>query len=115
MDALSNQDVRLWSRLGAVAIVGLVLVIGLMGWARPADRGSIEPTATGLRVMVNTAGRDELRLLPGVGATVADYIVEHRERHGPFTRPVELESVHRIGEKTRRRMERWMGFEAEAE
>jgi competence ComEA-like helix-hairpin-helix protein len=49
------------------------------------------------RVDVNTASRDELRVLPGVGPAIAQRIIERRERVGPFRSVDELFAIRGIG------------------
>ena len=50
------------------------------------------------RVRVNSAGVDDLQRLPGVGPVLAQRIVEHRDRHGPFAAVEDLLDVPGIGE-----------------
>ena len=51
-------------------------------------------------VNVNTAGVDELTIIPGVGPTLAQAIIDERITHGFFYYPEDLLSVKGIGEKT---------------
>lgn len=57
--------------------------------------------AVGVRapVPLNTASREELERLPGVGPVLAARIVEHRERYGPFRRAEHLLMVRGISER----------------
>lgn len=50
-------------------------------------------------VNINTAGVEELDVLPGVGEATARAIVEDRETNGPFSTPEDLMRVSGIGEK----------------
>lgn len=50
-------------------------------------------------VNINTASSEELRLLKGVGASVAERIIEYRETHGGFSNIEEIMNVKGIGEK----------------
>ncbi|MGX9364622.1 Tex family protein [Desulfoplanes sp. PS50] len=50
-------------------------------------------------VEVNTASRDLLTYVSGLGPTLAGNIVAHREEHGPFTTRKELLKVARLGPK----------------
>ncbi|HSM02057.1 MAG TPA: ComEA family DNA-binding protein [Acidimicrobiia bacterium] len=50
------------------------------------------------RIPINTAGAAALEGLPGVGQVLAQRIVEHRERNGPFTVVEDLLEVPGIGE-----------------
>ncbi len=49
-------------------------------------------------VRLNVAGIEELQALPGVGPVLAERIVEHRDRHGPFATVEDLLDVPGIGE-----------------
>jgi len=51
-------------------------------------------------VDVNAAAAAELAQLPGLGPATAARIVEHRERHGPFTACEDLLAVPGIGPAT---------------
>lgn len=55
-------------------------------------------TNTGL-LNINTATAEELDALPGIGPTLAQRIVEYRERNGAFTAVTELSNVDGIGVK----------------
>lgn len=50
------------------------------------------------RIPINTADATALEGLPGVGPVLAQQIVEHRERNGPFTVVEDLLDVPGIGE-----------------
>jgi competence protein ComEA len=50
------------------------------------------------RVSVNTASPEDLEALPGVGPVLAQRIVEHRDRHGPYRVLEDLLDVAGIGE-----------------
>jgi competence protein ComEA len=53
--------------------------------------------ASGGRVNLNTAGAADLDALPGIGPVLAQRIVEHRTRHGPFRTVDQLDDVPGIG------------------
>ncbi|MDE3019289.1 MAG: helix-hairpin-helix domain-containing protein [Nitrospirota bacterium] len=57
------------------------------------------PAASRTRLDLNRATADDLERLPGIGAVLAQRIVEWRQGHGPFTRVEELNNVKGIGEK----------------
>lgn len=57
------------------------------------------PAASQSRVDLNRATADDLERLPGIGAVLAQRIVEWRQGHGPFKRVEELNNVKGIGEK----------------
>jgi len=49
-------------------------------------------------VNINTAGREALATLPGIGEKLAERIVAYREEHGRFETVEELLNVSGIGE-----------------
>lgn len=50
-------------------------------------------------VNINTASKEELAGLKGIGAKKAEAIIEYREQKGPFKAIEEIKSVSGIGEK----------------
>jgi competence protein ComEA len=60
------------------------------------------------QVNLNTAGIDELVLLPGIGEAKATRIIEWRSRRGPFHRVKDLRRVKGFGKKTLQRLERFL-------
>ena len=51
-----------------------------------------------LRLSINTSGADELVLLPGIGPSIAQRIVDYRTEHGLFQNIEELMNVPGIGQ-----------------
>lgn len=67
--------------------------------ALPVILGDSEIKFTGLFVLdPNTAPADSLELLPGIGRTLADRIVEYRATHR-FTREIDITEVRGVGPK----------------
>ena len=69
-------------------IIALVLVVAVSTMAAAAD---------GV-VNINTAGEEQLQLLPRVGPALAQRIIDFREANGPFRSVDELVAVKGIGE-----------------
>ena len=61
---------------------------------------------SGDRINPNTAARDQLMLLPGVGEVTANRIIEAR----PFSKPQDLLDVEGIGSKTFKKLEPFLQF-----
>jgi competence protein ComEA len=53
---------------------------------------------TDARVNINTASTSELEALPGIGKVLAERIVAHRRRYGPFRRAEHLMMVQGISD-----------------
>ena len=51
------------------------------------------------RLNINTASAEELERLPGIGKGLAERIIDHREKFGPFRRPEHLIIVRGISDK----------------
>lgn len=49
-------------------------------------------------VNINTASKEELDTLPGVGPATADKIIEYRETNGQFNSIEDIKNVRGIGE-----------------
>lgn len=62
------------------------------------DRDGNTPPGGG-KVNINTAGKEELERLPGIGPTLARRILDYREAHGGFRSVEELRKVSGIGPK----------------
>ena len=64
--------------------------------AKPAG-ASAAPTTP---VNINTATQQQLETLPGLGAKVAQRIIEYRQKNGNFKKVEDLMNVKGIGEKS---------------
>lgn len=61
-------------------------------------------------VNVNTAGREELTALPGIGETIADRIVAYRQANGAFRSLEDLDNVKGIGSTTLEKLKGKVSF-----
>jgi len=71
--------------------------IAQVGAPPPTPTAEVDPS--GRAVNLNTASSTQLEELPGIGPSLADRIIRHRERR-PFTSVDQLTSVRGIGPKT---------------
>lgn len=74
-----------------------------------ATDGKASPPANS--VNLNTAARDELMQLPGIGETIANRIIEARE-FGAYKKPEDLSRVSGIGLKTIEKIRDYLTFES---
>lgn len=52
------------------------------------------------KIDINSASKEELKTIPGIGDVTAQKIIEYRENNGRFSSVEDLKKVGRIGEKT---------------
>jgi competence protein ComEA len=60
---------------------------------------------TTLRTNINTAAKEELERLPGIGKVIAERIIAHREQYGPFRRTEHLMMVRGISDHKFRQLQ----------
>jgi competence protein ComEA len=58
------------------------------------------PVSSGGKININTADQAQFETLPGIGPSIAQRIVEHRQAHGPFARIEDIVDVSGIGQGT---------------
>jgi competence protein ComEA len=85
---------------GALVLAALFLTAALPAAAAPAADGKAEGKRGASTVNVNTADAGQLALLPRVGPSVAQRIIDYRKKNGPFKSTEDLMLVQGIGEKT---------------
>lgn len=79
---------------------------------RSAEERSAEPLTEGETLDPNRVGPTDLIRLPGIGPSLADAIVRHRETNGGFHGPEDLLDVPGIGPSTLARIRPFLGFSA---
>lgn len=67
--------------------------------AEAHEEPSAEIRAMASRMNINTASAKELATLPGIGKGLAERIIEHREKYGPFRRTEHLIVVRGISDR----------------
>lgn len=110
---IARDRIRLFA---ALAVVTAAIALG--GYVAQSMRAGAAVDATTApaqadmlyRVNINTAGADELHLLPGVGPSIAQRIVAARA-DGPFATPDDLGRVNGIGAKIIARLSPYIRFE----
>lgn len=72
---------------------------------------SIQESETSTKININTADKNMLMTLPGVGQSIADAIISYRESFGGFRNIEELKNVYKIGEKSYARLKEFVKVE----
>jgi competence protein ComEA len=83
-----------------VAILGLVGFVAWQNLPRTSKPTEERIAADSVRIDINRADRGELMMLPGIGPSLADRILDYREAHGPFEGLADLRKVPGIGPAT---------------
>ncbi len=87
----------------ALFVISSVFVLGITGWQLVRrSRETVLPSrdTAAVRVDINSAGRRELTLLPGIGDKTARLILRDREENGRFGTVGDLSRVKGIGRST---------------
>lgn len=93
--------------LGQGLMAGQTVTLGANGSLTLGQMDAAERLALDLPIDLNRATRDELMLIPGIGETTADSIVQFRNTSGLFRKVADLKEVPGIKEKKFKRWERY--------
>ena len=78
-----------------IAIAMLVLLPTML-----LAQGKVASTQPGTsQININTANESQLTTLPGIGPTIAERIIRHRQEIGPFKTTEDLKQVKGVGDK----------------
>jgi competence protein ComEA len=94
---------RMWVAMLAAVGMAVASAAGTVSGAgqqqqQQGQNGAQTPPASQL-VNLNTASAADLQKLPGIGAAMANRIVEYRQKTGGFKKVEELMNIQGIGEK----------------
>ena len=83
----------------AAAVMAIVMMSGGVGLVIAAQESGRAASPAQPVVNLNAATTADLQKLPGVGAAMAERILEYRQKSGGFKKIEELMNVKGIGEK----------------
>lgn len=78
----------------------LALSLPVAAQATVISTQDARPATPAQTVNLNTATAAQLEALPGIGPSMAQRIVAHREKNGPFKKLEDLMNIQGIGEKS---------------
>ena len=83
-------------------LLGVALVLTFLGCSGAERYEQHEPEgpliSSAEAININMAGKDELRRIPFIGERLAQEIIEHREKHGPFRKTEHLMLLNGISD-----------------
>jgi len=97
-------------RIGTLLIITLFAVTFVCLMTHPIATEKLTPRSTNFQIDMNTADVPTLSLLSGISATIGQYIVEHREKHGPLRSLQDLDNIRFIGPTTMKKIAPYIIF-----
>jgi competence ComEA-like helix-hairpin-helix protein len=91
----------MWTRL-------LALPLALCVFAAPYAAAKKKPPTQPINI--NTAGSEQLQMVPGIGPVTAQKILQMRKSYGAFKSVNDLEAIRRIGPKRLEKMRKYLTF-----
>ena len=86
------------ARLMLAVMFAALVVMGYLALVRqPLDGDAGHAAWPDMRINLNTAGVDELQVLPRIGPGLAQRIVADRQAYGPFASLEDLDRVPQVG------------------
>jgi competence protein ComEA len=98
-----QATVAIWMML-IFAIIGGWRLANSVGTNRLTEVDNYPPCTASFQVDVNAADWPELIMLPGIGDTLAQRIIDVRKNNGPYTKADDLLHVRGIGIKIMERL-----------
>ncbi len=87
-------------QLFCLLTMGMCLLFAAPVMVSPSFAAPTANAAAGEKINVNTATSKQLQGLPGIGAVVAQRIIDYRTQKGPFASAEDLLQVKGIGSQT---------------
>jgi competence protein ComEA len=86
--------------------------LNLNEYSKPEEtkKPKIQKKKPSFPININTASKEDLCFIKGVGPAMAQKIIDHRESKGEFRTAKDLEKVSGIGAKKRAAMEEFLTF-----
>lgn len=85
---------------GWVSLVGVEQRHGGAGGGMETEGSGRGQTGQLLKIRLNDASASELKLLPSIGASMADRMLRYRQRHGDFESWSDLQKIVGMGPST---------------